>query len=99
MQNRLFTLALILLFPAASAFAQKTNATSEDSLINNLSKNTATTIGGYGNAFYQRNNNLGTATVDLQRFVLFAGHKFSDQISFFSELEVEDAKVTGGEPG
>jgi len=99
MQLKTFTLSIAFLLAAASAFAQKAiNATSEDSLNNNLSKS-STTIGGYGNAFYQRNNNLGTSSIDLQRFVIFTGHKFNDQISVFSELEVEDAKVTGGEPG
>ncbi len=31
--------------------------------------------------------------------MLFTGHKFNDKISVFSELEVEDAKVSGGESG
>jgi len=58
-----------------------------------------TTLGGYGNAFYQRNFNTKTSTVNLERLVLFVGHKFNKKISFFSELEVEDAKVSGGEEG
>lgn len=95
MQTKTITLLLSCLFVSGSLFAQQT---SEDSLNNNLSKN-STTIGGYGDAFYQRNNNLGTSKIDLERFVLFTGHKFNDKVSFFSELEVEDAKVTGGESG
>ena len=99
MQAKTFILSITFLFIAGALFAQKTNpVTSEDSLNNGLSKS-ATTIGGYGNAFYQRNNNLGTSKLDLERFVLFTGHKFNDKISVFSELEVEDAKVTGGESG
>jgi hypothetical protein len=100
MQAKTFTLSFVFLFVAGALFAQKTTplVTSEDSLNNNLSKS-STTIGGYGNAFYQRNNNLGTSRLDLERFVLFTGHKFNDKISVFSELEVEDAKVTGGESG
>ncbi|HVW97396.1 MAG TPA: hypothetical protein VHA56_15595 [Mucilaginibacter sp.] len=97
MQSKLFTLSAAFLFLSVSVFAQKL-ITSEDSLNNGLSKS-ATTIGGYGNAFYQRNNNLGTSKLDLERFVLFTGHKFTDRISVFTELEVEDAKVTGGESG
>jgi len=96
-----YTIALLLFFSLFSTllFAQqKPNVTSEDSLNNNLSKS-ATTIGGYGNAFYQRNSRTQTATLNLERFVLFTGHKFNDKISFFSELEVEDAKVSGGESG
>src|ERR1700754_2355105 len=94
MQAKTFTLLLSFLFVSGSVFAQQT---SEDSLNKNSLSTSSTTIGGYGDAFYQRNNNLGTSKVDLERFVLFTGHKFNDKISFFSELEVEDAKVTGGE--
>jgi hypothetical protein len=96
--QKLFTFVLFL-FSSLSVFAQQPVATtSEDSLSRNLSK-TSTTIGGYGNAFYQRNSNLGTARADLERGVLFFGHKFNNQISFFSELEIEDAKVAGGQNG
>jgi hypothetical protein len=99
MQAKTFTLSIFFLFIAVTLFAQKAPpVTAEDSLNNNLSKST-TTIGGYGNAFYQRNANLGTSKINLERFVIFTGHKFNDKISMFSELEVEDAKVTGGEPG
>jgi len=80
--------------------AQQTNQTAEDSLHRGLSSFfSRTTIGGYGNAFYQRDFNLETSKVNLERFVLFVGHKFSNKISFFSELEIEDAKVEGGEEG
>jgi hypothetical protein len=95
---KFFTFLLLFLATSTTLLAQQLPKTSEDSLLNNLSKS-ATTIGGYGNAFYQHNSSLQTSKVDLERFVLFVGHKFNDKISFFSELEVEDAKVTGGEPG
>jgi len=99
MQTKTFTLSIVFLLIAGALFGQKTaTTTSEDSLNNNLSKS-STTIGGYGNAFYQRNSNLQTSKLDLERFVLFTGHKFNDKISIFSELEVEDAKVSGGEEG
>ncbi len=61
--------------------------------------NSATFIGGYGNALYQRDFDTETARLNLERFVIFVGHRFSERISLFSELEVEDAKVEGGEPG
>lgn len=95
---KIFTLVSLLLLAATSVFAQQPTKTSEDSLAQGLSKS-ATTIGGYGNAFYQHNSRLQTANINLERFVLFTGHKFTDKISVFTELEVEDAKVTGGEPG
>ncbi len=59
----------------------------------------STTIGGYGNALYSHDGNLSTSTINLERFVLFVGHTFGSGISLFSELEIEDAKVSGGEPG
>lgn len=59
----------------------------------------STSIGGYGNVLYQHNSNLNTSAIDLERVVLFVGHRFSSSIAFFSELEMEDAKVSGGEEG
>src|SRR5579872_1710168 len=99
MKHITFTLLTVSALISTNALAQKTTGTTtEDSLSNDQSKS-ATTIGGYGNVFYQRNSASQTSKVDLERFVLFTGHKFTDKISFFSELEVEDAKVAGGEPG
>ena len=71
--------------------------TVEDSLHQQRSAS-ATVIGGYGNAFFQRDDNAAVSTINLQRVVLFVGHTFGS-VSFFSELEVEDAKVAGGEQG
>lgn len=46
-----------------------------------------TTVGGYGELHY---NNLDSKKeIDLHRFVLFFGYKFSDRIRFQSELELE----------
>jgi hypothetical protein len=39
-----------------------------------------------------------TAEANLTRNVLFIGHRFSKKIYFFSEMEIEDAKIVGGEP-
>ncbi|HED33201.1 MAG TPA: porin [Gammaproteobacteria bacterium] len=56
-----------------------------------------TTIGGYGEMHYT--NTDSTNEIDLHRFILFMGHEFTDKIRFWSELEVEHAKVdaNGGE--
>lgn len=55
----------------------------------------ATTIGGYGELHY---NNFQDSTVkdevDLHRFVLYFGHRFSDRLRFHSEVEYEHS-VTG----
>jgi hypothetical protein len=59
-----------------------------------------TTIGGYGEVHYtNRSGPDSPGTISLSRFVLYLGHQFSDRIAFRSELEVEDAKVEGGESG
>ncbi len=90
----LFVMALPCLF---FLHAQSSGATAEEALPNASNQN-STTIGGYGNAVYRRDFNDKTATANLDRMVLFVGHNFGS-ISFFSELEVEDAKVSGGEDG
>ena len=74
--------------------AQALILTNEDSLNNNAIKN-KTVISGYGDAIYQRDFNQKVSTVALDRVVLFVGHNFSDKISLFTELEVENALVSG----
>ena len=78
--------------------AQQLMLTNEDSLNAGFDKS-KTVLSGYGSAFYQRNSKLQTASINLERAVLFVGHQFNSKISFFSELEIEDAKVDdkGGE--
>jgi hypothetical protein len=74
--------------------------TKEDSLAAGMiERNTATVISGYGSVKYRYEQRTNVARANLDRAILFVGHKFSKKISFFSELEVEDAKVSGGEPG
>lgn len=85
----------------ASALAgQAQIITHEDSLAAGLTikGNKATAISGYGEAFYTHDFKLETGTAQLKRAVLFIGHRFNDKISFFSEMELENAKVSGGEP-
>jgi len=59
-----------------------------------------TTIGGYGELHYNNLSGKGGASdkdeVDFHRFVLFFGHEFSDDIRFFSELELEHS-IAGDE--
>ncbi len=74
--------------------AQQQILTNEDSLNAGTNKN-KTVVSGYGSAFYQRNSDLKQATMSLERVVLFVGHKFTDKIAFFSELELENALVSG----
>ncbi len=52
-----------------------------------------TSIGGYGELHYNNltsdNSNSSKNEMDLHRFVVFFGHQYSDDLRFFSELEVE----------
>ncbi len=59
-----------------------------------------TTVGGYGEVHYT--NVTGPSTpgeINVRRFVVYLAHTFSERLAFRSELEVEDAKIEGGEPG
>lgn len=76
--------------------AQQQLYTGEDSLQNGLTKS-KTILSGYGNAYYQRNLVRKHSIASLERVVLFVGHKFNAKISFFSELEIENAVVAGSE--
>ncbi|HYQ87888.1 MAG TPA: hypothetical protein VES59_11655, partial [Bacteroidota bacterium] len=97
---RFLLVALFLISTARLSFGQKSTTTSEDSLSREGQGVTAsTTIGGYGNALYRRDVRQETAHVDLERVVIFVGHRFTPEIAFFSELEMEDAKVGGGHDG
>src|SRR6202000_1022948 len=71
--------------------------TGEDSLNSFGNGYSHTVISGYGEAEYQNDLDHKLATADLKRAVLFVGHQFNGRIAFFSELEVEDAKVAGGD--
>ncbi|NDC42916.1 MAG: hypothetical protein EBZ77_15425, partial [Chitinophagia bacterium] len=71
-------------------------STGEDSLNSYGAGHARTVMSGYGEVAYRRDFNLNNATANLRRAVLFVGHQFTGKIAFFSELEVEDAKVEGG---
>ncbi len=74
--------------------------TSEDSLNAGLVRSDRTTvISGYGELKVCYDQRLGTGVANLTRNVLFVGHRFNERISFFSEMELENARVEGGEAG
>ncbi|RYD52635.1 MAG: hypothetical protein EOP52_00355 [Sphingobacteriales bacterium] len=70
--------------------------TNEDSLHQGLSTR-RTVLSGYGSAYYQRDFNLRQSKATLERVVLFVGHQFNERIAFFSEMELENALVSGGQ--
>jgi len=57
-----------------------------------------TSLGGYGEMHYNNRQN-GSNKLDFHRFVLFVDHTFSDQIKFYSELELEHAIAGSGQVG
>lgn len=73
-----------------------------DSIEQNASTSSDTSIGGYGELHY---NNLSNGAgpqkkqIDFHRFVLFIGHEFSDKIKLFTEFELEHALAGEGKPG
>lgn len=86
---------LLLLVTTSPLMAQ----TAEDSLQNSTAKEKQTYISGYGEAKVSYNTRYRTAQANLTRAVVFIGHKFNSRISFFSETELESARVEGGKPG
>tara|TARA_R110002074_G_scaffold81724_1_gene182984 strand:- start:36707 stop:37951 length:1245 start_codon:yes stop_codon:yes gene_type:complete len=62
-----------------------------------------TTLGGYGELHYNNLSGKGGASdkdeIDFHRFVLFFGHEFTDDIRFFSELELEYSLSGDGKDG
>jgi hypothetical protein len=60
----------------------------------------ATTVGGYGEIAYSGYlKDASRNQADLERFVLFFGHRFSDRISFNSEFELEHAVASADDRG
>lgn len=60
-------------------------------------------IGGYGELHYNNLNGSGGASdkdeIDFHRFVLFFSHQFTDDIRFFSEIELEHSIAGHDENG
>lgn len=91
-----YYLPLLVCLVLSPALSNAQLLTREDSLNAGLSPNPrAVIISGYGEAKYSFDNNLKTATANLTRNVLFVGYRFNEKFTFFSEIELEDAKVDG----
>lgn len=96
--KKLFLLTSFTVILATAAFSQQ--LTKEDSLAAGLmASKSATVLSGYGSMQYSNNITTKQASTNIDRMVLFIGHKFNSKISFFSEIEIEDVKIAGGSPG
>ncbi len=99
--KKIYSISFLLLCATAANAQFRTPAqqqvlTNEDSLHAGVSKQ-KTVLSGYGSAFYQRDFNREQSKATLERAVLFVGHRFNARIAFFSEMELENAIVVGGE--
>lgn len=60
-------------------------------------------LGGYGELHYNNldaeSSNRDNEQIDFHRFVLFLGYDFTDDIRFFSEVELEHSLAGEGQPG
>jgi hypothetical protein len=92
-------ISIQLLYSQQLTPAQKLVLTTGEDSLNAGTSKSRTVISGYGSAFYQRDMNEKMARATLERAVLFIGHQFNSKISFFSEMELENAKVEPGAVG
>ncbi|TKB56585.1 porin [Ferrimonas aestuarii] len=76
---------------AVEAAVEAVEADSGKSALDKLS------IGGYGELHY--NNTDAKKEIDFHRFVMFFGYEFSDNIRFFSEVELEHSLSGEGKDG
>lgn len=89
---------LIILFISKYSYSQV--LTNEDSLSAGLlKKDKATVISGYGEMKINYDMQSEAAKANITRAVLFLGHKFSSSVALFTEIELEDAQISGGDPG
>ncbi len=93
MKKIIFSILLVIVTLQVSAQV----LTREDSLAAGLIRsNASTVISGYGNVNNTTNFTTKKSVINLDRLILFVGHKFNNKISFFSELELENAKIASG---
>lgn len=79
------------------AMAEATAGMVESTAYADRAPGSPVSVGGYGELHY---NDLDSGEeIDLHRFVLFFGHQFRDDLSFYSELEVEHSLAGDGKPG
>jgi hypothetical protein len=93
-----FLLSLMVLI-SASSFGQI--LTHEDSISAglNVKGNRATAFSGNGEVYFDQDFRNNLATARLSRTVVFIGHRLSNKITFFSEMEREDAVSCGRKKG
>jgi len=97
MENRITIIFIFLLVAFFGYSVQGQTATNNytnaaTQLINNDQR---VTFGGYGQIDYNQpfgNNSIQNGRLDVHRLVLLFGYRFSDKLSFVSEIELEHVK-------
>lgn len=87
----LLTCTLIL----NNAWAQTSHDTPSNAASNLLASDQRITFGGYGQIDYNQpfgNNSIQNGKLDVHRLVLLFGYRFTDKLSFVSEIELEHVK-------
>lgn len=88
---------LIAAFSLISVCSYAQVLTKEDSLSAGLiASDHSTVLSGYGSFNYSKNLTLKQSVANIDRIVLFIGHKFNKRIALFTEMELEDARVESG---
>ena len=97
--KKIIVLTLVLLSGATTSFAKEDKIAALQAQINALAdfmeaqsvqQQLSTRIGGYGELHYNNLSNTNNE-IDMHRFILFVSHSFTENIQFFSELELEHA--------
>lgn len=87
----------------AAQAAEAVAVATEEAVKSSRSFSDKTTIGGYGELHYNnledKNGDDDKDEIDFHRFVLFFGHEFTDNLRFFSELELEHSLAGEGKDG
>jgi len=104
---KIIAFTLVLLWGATSSFAKEDKIAELQAQINALAdfmeaqsvqQQASTRIGGYGELHYNNLSNKNNE-IDMHRFILFVSHSFTENIQFFSELELEHAISGVGQVG
>lgn len=91
----IYLLLALILVPALNVFSQKNNKYYVNSAQRMLNSDQKLTIGGYGQIDFNQQfakDESYNGTLDVHRLVLLFGYKFTDKLSFVTEVEFEHVK-------
>lgn len=91
MKWKLFVVVVMI---SAAMFSQQDSKQDSLRVVNRLGYNNSSklTIGGYAQIDYNEPDGPAPGNLDVHRLVLLFGYKFSDKVSFLTEIEFEHVK-------